>query len=67
MEKLEVNISCETHKSDSLILDLSDECLGIFILRSNKLSNEILTIGLGDGLRLRVENISQIIMIFLVG
>jgi hypothetical protein len=67
VKELQVNVSSETHKSNSFIFDLSNKSLVLFILRSDKLSDEIFSIGFSDGFRLSIEDISQIIMILLLG
>ena len=50
VKELDVNIVGEAQKTDGLILDLGDKGLVVLILVGNQLSNEVLSIGLSDGL-----------------
>lgn len=65
MEKFYINFTSKSHKTDSFILHLSNKGFIGITLGSDKLSNEVLTIGFGNSLRLGVENIGKIIMILL--
>jgi len=67
VQELQIDILGEAHETDGLILDLGHESLAAFVLSSDKLSDEVFTIGLSDSFRLRIENISQIIVILLFG
>lgn len=67
VEKLEVNLTSKAHETYSLILDLRDKGFVVFVLAGDELCNEIFTVSFSNGLRLRIKNISQIIMILLHG
>ena len=67
VEKLEVDLLGEAHEAHSLILDLGYECLVALVLGRDQLGDKVLAISLSDGLRLRIEHISEIIMTLLLG
>jgi len=46
---------------------LGDKSLVVFILRRDKFGDEIFTVSLGNGFRLGVKNICEVIVIFLLG
>jgi hypothetical protein len=64
VEQLDVSLAGEAHEPHCLVLHLGDKGLVLVILSSDELSDEIFSVGFGDGLRLTVEDVSQIIVIF---
>ena len=67
MQETSVDIVSESHKSYGFIPHLSDKCSVLVSLCGNQLSQEVLAISLSYSFRLIVENIGQIIVIFLLG
>ena len=67
MQKAGIDIVGQSHESDCLVLHLRDQGPVLVVLRRDELRQKVLSVGLGDRLRLIVEDVSQIIVILLLG
>ena len=67
VEQLQIHLLCQAHQTHGLVLHLGHESLVGLALRGNQLCDEVLTVRLGDGLRLRVEDIGEVVVILLLG
>lgn len=67
MKELGINLSCQSHKTNCLILYLGDKGLVVFGLSCNEFSQEILSVSLSNSFRLIVKHICQVIMVLLLG
>ena len=67
VQQLEVDLLGEAHEAYRLVLNLGHQRLIAVVLGCDQLRDKVLTVGLSDSLRLRIEHISQVIMILLLG
>ncbi len=67
VEELEVDLFGQAHQAHGFVLDLGYQRLVVVVLGCDQLSDEVLTICFCNSLRLRIENIGQVVMIFLLG
>lgn len=67
VEEFEVDFFSQAHQAHGFVLDLGYERLVVVVLGCDQLSDEVLAISFCNSLRLRIENIGQVVMIFLLG
>ena len=67
MEQSSVDLVSEAHETDGLVSDLRDQCPVLVVLRSDQLGEEVLSVCFGDGFRLVVEDVGQVVVILLLG
>ena len=67
VQQFHVDLACQAHQPHGFVLHLRHQSLVGVALGSNQLSQEVLAIGFGDRFTLAVEDISQVVVIFLLG
>ena len=67
VEQLQIHLLGQAHQADGLVLHLGHQSLVRLALGSNQLGNKVFAVCLGDGLRLRIKDIGQVVVILLLG
>ena len=63
VEQLQIHLLSQAHQTHSLVLHLGHQGLVRLALGGNQLGNKVFAVRLGDGLRLRIKDICQIVVI----
>jgi hypothetical protein len=66
VEQARVDLVGQAHEAHCLVLDLSDQRFVVLALGCDQLRQEVLAVRLGHSLRLIVEHVGQVIVIFLL-
>ena len=67
VEQLQIHLLSQAHQTHGLVLHLGHQCLVRLALGGNKLGYKVFAVRLGDGLRLRIKDICQVVVILLLG
>lgn len=67
VQQLQINFAGEAHKTDGLVLNLRDKGFIVNVLACNKLSDKVFSVGFGYGFGLRIKDISQVVVVLLLG